>query len=66
MVLGRRPNDPLAPQRKRPKRIAKRYGMLRVRGGSYTRFARAARALAYTAARSLNTAVWTARQTRGA
>ena len=53
-----RPRDPIAPVRKRPKRIAKklakRCGMLRCRGGSYERFARHANALGTRMAELLN------------
>ena len=53
----RRP-DPIAPRRKRPKRvakkIAKRLGMMRYRGASYERFARLSYDLGRSAAAVLD------------
>jgi len=52
--------DPIAPVRRRPRRVAKklakRCGMLRVRGWSYERFSRFAMAIGVAAAEALNRA----------
>lgn len=52
------PRDPIAPKRRRKRRIAKkldrRCGMMRFRGGSYERFARYSRRIGEIAAQALN------------